>query len=645
MFEGFTRTIEEIVENFESVPMIIFSGLCLLASFLMPESTFENFTDPAWFAVIVCGSPIVFSALKRLIKNSGVSKISSPLLISCAMFAAIGIGDLFAAGEVAFIMSLGELLEDKTTARAKKGLHKLINLAPQTGRVIKKNSEKILPVEKISVGDIVRVLPGETFPIDGVIISGETSADQSVLTGESLPVDKNPGDEIFCGTINRFGAVDIRTTKIGAENSLQKLIRMVKEAESNRAPMQRIADKCASYLVPVALLIAVVTYFATSDVVRAVTVLVVFCPCALVLATPTAIMAAIGQATKHGVIIKSGAALEAMGKAKIIAFDKTGTLTHGKLKVSDVISFDEKISEDELLKIVSGAESKSEHPIGKAVVQFAKEKNISPAKISNFKMTAGRGIFSTIGRKKIFCGNENFLEENEIFPGDEVKERLNFFGAQGKASILVADEEKCFGIIALSDTLRANAKNIVQSLVELKIKPVLLTGDNKPAAEYLAERVGISEVNSKLLPEDKVEKIISLQKENNVVCMVGDGVNDAPALKSADVGIAPGKIGSDIAIEAADIALMNDDISKIPYLKRLADATAKTIVFGISLSMLINIVAVILSVQGILNPVTGALVHNLGSCLVILIAALLYDRNFEDEIPEESFPAYELSTK
>ena len=645
MFGNIAGTIEEIVESFESVPMIILAGLSLLVSFLAPELLGENFFDPAWCAVIICGAPIFYSAVKRLFKNSGVSKISSPLLISIAMFAAIGIGDLFAAGEVAFIMALGEMLEDFTTGRAKRGLHKLINLSPQTGRVITKNSEEILPVEKISVGDIVRVLPGETFPVDGVIISGETSADQSVLTGESLPVDKKPGDEIFCGTINRFGAVDVRTTKTGAENSLQKLIRMVKNAESKKAPMQRIADKCASYLVPVALLVAIATCFATSDVVRAVTVLVVFCPCALVLATPTAIMAAIGQATKHGVIIKSGEALEQMGKAKVIAFDKTGTLTHGKLKVSDIISFDEKISSDELLKIVAGAESKSEHPIGKAVVQFAKEKNISPAKISNFKMTAGRGIFSTVGGKKIFCGNENFLEEQNIFPGDEVKERLNFFGAQGKASILVADEEKCFGIIALSDTLRANAKNIIQSLAELKIKPVLLTGDNKPAAEYLAERVGISEVCSKLLPENKVEKIIALQKENNVVCMIGDGVNDAPALKTANVGIAPGKIGSDIAIEAADIALMNDDISKIPYIKRLSDATAKTIVFGISLSMTINIVAVILSVQGFLNPVTGALVHNLGSCLVILIAALLYDRNFEDEIPEESYPAYELTTK
>lgn len=429
---------EKFIEFLSSVQMTIVSGICLTASFFLAQ---DLSFDPAIVSVIISGLPLLYLAISRLIKNRGVSKISSALLITIAIFAALAIGDLFAAGEVAFIMAVGEILEDKTTERAKKGLHKLIKLSPQTGRVIQGSTEKILPVEKICAGDIVRVLPGETIPIDGVVISGETAIDQSIMTGESLPADKKIGDEVFCGTMNKFGSVDIRATKVGANSSLQKLIRMVQDAESKQAPMQRIADKYASYFVPLALLIAVATYFFTQDIVRAVTVLVVFCPCALVLATPTAIMAAIGQATKYGVIIKSGEALEAMGKVSVIAFDKTGTLTHGKLKVSDVVSFDKNISADKLLEIVAAAESKSEHPIGKAIVNFAKEKSFILPENQNFKMTAERGIFSTVAGQNFFCGNENFLSENNIALDDKIKSQPQDFRAQGKATVLAADEK------------------------------------------------------------------------------------------------------------------------------------------------------------------------------------------------------------
>ena len=287
------------------------------------------------------------------------------------MFAAIAIGDLFAAGEVAWIMAIGAILEEKTTERAKKGLKKLISLAPAQGRRIVNGKEEIIPAQQIRREDILCILPGETIPVDGVIVSGETSVDQSIMTGESLPVDKAVDDEVFCGTINRFGAIDIRASKVGEDSSLQKLIRMVQEAEDKKAPMARIADKAASWLVPAALLIAVVAGLVTRDIVRAVTVLVVFCPCALVLATPTAIMAAIGQAAKHGVIIKSGEALEKMGRVDTIAFDKTGTLTYGRLEVSDVISFENDVDENALLSMVASAKAKSEHPLGKAIVACA----------------------------------------------------------------------------------------------------------------------------------------------------------------------------------------------------------------------------------------------------------------------------------
>lgn len=628
--------IKRINDFLAGLPMTIVAGVFLLFD-LVPhlvggqndkmELSFLPF-DPAWVTVIISGIPLLYLAIWRIIHNKGISKISSALLISIAMFAAIAIGDLFAAGEVAFIMAIGALLEDATTNRAKKGLRKLIELAPTKGRRIKDGKEEMVEAEDIEKGDILRILPGETIPADGTIIKGETSVDQAIMTGESIPVDKTTGDSVFCGTINRFGSIDITATNVGENSSIQKLIRMVEEAEEKQAPMQRIADKAASYLVPAALLIAIASYIATGNIVTAVTVLVVFCPCALVLATPTAIMAAIGQATKHGVIIKSGEALEKMGKVDTIAFDKTGTLTYGRLEVSDVIVIDSDMQEDEFLSLVASAESRSEHPLGKAIVEGARTRKIEIRESEDFKMLSGRGIEAVVDSESILCGSERFIRENEINIGEKALHALEKFRSEGKASILVAVRGRVIGIVALSDVIKEDAKNMVSKLSAMNTKTVLLTGDNKKTAAYFASKIGIVEVRAELLPEEKVENIEAIRKAGHRVCMIGDGVNDAPALKSADVSVAMGSMGSDIAIEAADIALMSDDISKIPYLKKLSNATIKTIKASITLSMCINAVAIILSLLGLLNPTTGALVHNAGSCFVVLIAALLYDRKF-----------------
>lgn len=622
--------LKKINDILAGMPMTLIGGVFLIFSFALPRIGVRLSVDPAWITVIISGIPLLYLAVWRIIYNPGISKISSALLIIIAMFAASAIGDLFAAGEVVFIMAIGALLEDMTTNRAKKGLKNLISLAPVQGRKIEDGKERMIPVEKISRGNILRVLPGETIPVDGIIVEGETSLDQSIMTGESLPVDKKIEDEVFCGTINCFGTIDIKATNVGKDSSLQKLIRMVQDAENKQAPMQRIADKCASWLVPVALMIAIVTGFVTDDIVRAVTVLVVFCPCALILATPTAIMAAIGQATKHGVIIKSGEALEKMGKVDTITFDKTGTLTYGKLQVSDIISFDNRRDNDDILRMAASAETKSEHPLGKAIVNDAVSKKMDIIPSSDFKMTTGKGIAAVVAERKMICGNESFLTENGIKIENAVSDTIKKLRIEGKACILVAEENICIGIIALSDVLRPEAKAVIEKLSEMGTKTVLLTGDNKRTADYFASRAGISEVYAELLPNKKVESIQHLQSNNRKVCMIGDGVNDAPALKIAEVGVAMGVMGSDIAVDAADIALMSDDISKLPYLKRLSNATVKTIKLSITLSMCINFVAIILSVTGILNPTTGALVHNAGSCFVVLIATLLYDRKFDN---------------
>ena len=569
--------------------------------------------------------PLVYLSVRRIIHNKGITKISSALLISIAMIAAILIGDLFAAGEVAFIMQIGALLEDMTTERAKKGLKNLIALAPQTGRVIQDGRERTVAVEQIRVADTVRVLPGETIPVDGVIRTGETSVDQSVMTGESLPVDKAVGDSVFSGTINRFGAIDIEVTKVSGDSALQKLIRMVEDAENHQASTQRIADRWASWLVPIALIIALLAWLVTGDIVRGVTVMVVFCPCALVLATPTAIMAAIGQATKHGVIIKSGEALERMGGVDTIAFDKTGTLTCGRLAVSDVLPMTD-MTPDALLVLAASAERLSEHPLGKAIAERAKGMPLMP--VCDFKMQAGKGIQTTMDGRAYRLGSEKFIAQAGVQLDGPARAALEKLRGEGKASVIVADETRVVGIIALSDVLRPEAADVVRRLADMNTRAVLLTGDHATAARFFASKVGITDVRADLLPEEKVQMVAEL-KRRGTVCMVGDGVNDAPALKTADVGVAMGAMGSDIAVDAADVALMTDDISRLPYLKWLSNATVKTIRKAIALSMYINFVAVTLSVLGVLNPTTGALVHNAGSCFVVLLAALLYDRKYE----------------
>ena len=608
-------------------PMTAVSGVCLALSLCAPWMNLDLPVDPAWVSVVISGLPLLYLAVWRIIYNPGIRKISSALLITIAMFAALAIGDLFAAGEVAFIMAVGAILEDMTTKRARKGLRQLISLAPVQGRRIRDGREEMIRAEEIRPGDILRVLPGETIPADGRVASGETSVDQSVMTGESLPVDKGVGDEVFCGTLNCFGAIDLEVVREGEDSSLRQMIRLVQEAENRQAPMQRIADRCASWLVPAALLIALGAYIAAGNIVTAVTVLVVFCPCALVLATPTAIMAAIGQAAKHGVIIKSGEALENMGKVDVIAFDKTGTLTCGRLAVSDILPLDSSISEEKLLELAASAELKSEHPLAKAIISFAEEREMILTEPEVFRMMAGRGVYAELSGKKVLCGSERFLEEQGVAADRETRNFLERLRVQGKASLLVAEEGRCIGIIALCDVLRPEAEEMIRQLHDMRVRTVLLTGDNRKTAAYFAEQAGITEARAELLPEEKVKSIRELQREHHV-CMIGDGVNDAPALKTADVSAAMGSMGSDIAVDAADIALMGDDLSRIPYLKRLSDATVKTIKASIGMSMTINFAAIILSVLGMLNPTTGALVHNAGSCFVVLFAALLYDRKF-----------------
>ena len=621
--------IDEITDFLFGLKMTIVSAIFLVIAVIFMIFGIDTpiYLNPAWGDVIISGIPMLLLAMTRLIREKW---ISSALLIAIAMVASLLIGEIFAAGEVAWIMALGALLEDWTVERAKKGLRNLINLTPETGRRIVDGKEEMISVDEIKIGDVLRILPGESVPVDGEIIKGTSSLDQSIMTGESLPIDKDIGDEVFCGTMNLYGAIDIKATSLGENSSLQKLIDLVKAADEKQAPTQRIADKWATWLVPVALIIAIAAWLITGNIERGVTVLVVFCPCALILATPTAIMAAIGQATKYGVLIKSGEALETLGGLNTLVFDKTGTLTYGNLAVSDVISLNDDLNEMDVLKIVASCEKLSEHPLAKAIVDKAKETEIDIEEPQDFKMFPGKGVSCKNSYGQVYAGNSKFLSENNI--DTNIDSELNQLKHEGKASIIVALDDSVVGLIGLSDVIREDSKSMIDSLHDLGTETILLTGDNTETANYFASQVGIGKVYGNLLPQEKLDWIEKLKSEGKKVCMIGDGVNDAPALKTADVSVAMGSVGSDVAIEAADIALLGDDIGKIPYLKKLSNSTLFTIKANIIISMTINAVAIVCSVLGLLNPVTGAIVHNAGSCLVVLNAALLYDRKFDDSI-------------
>ena len=625
--------INKMKELFSGLHFTIISIAFFVLNVVLNLLKIETVFKPVWISIFISAFPFFVGAVKNLIKF----KIKNSLLISIAVIASVFVGEYFAAGEIAILMAIGELLEDYTVDRAKKGLNDLISSTPKKAKKLFKTDDSYtveeVPIEEIENGDLIRVMPGEIISVDGIIKEGFASIDQSILTGESLPVDKTVGDEVFCGSMNCFGSIDIIAKDV-ENSSLQKFIDLVERAEKEQTPMQTVIDRLAVKLVPTALLIAIATFVIMvlskfdlyTSINRAVTVLVVFCPCALFLSTPTAVMASIGQASKHGVIIKTFNALEKLAKVNKIAFDKTGTLTYGKLNVNNIENFSD-FSDEKIMSLISSLESKSEHPIAKSVAEYLDKKNIKKENVENFKMKIARGVEGEILGNKYFCGNEKYFRENNINIKDNVKEKIEKYSSEAKNIILFGDEKEVLLIVTLSDTLRENAKEMVENLKNFEIEPLLLTGDNLSTAKHFSDKVGITEVKAELSPEEKFENIKSL-KENNVVCMIGDGINDAPALKLADVSVAMGKTGSDISIESANIVLMGHDVSKIVYLKKLANATVKTIKFNIIISLLINFVAVILSVLGVLNPLVGAIVHNLGSILVILNASLLYDRKF-----------------
>lgn len=594
----------------KDILLIMISAISLITSF------FLSLDILAYVAVALCGIPIFKECAEGLITEFD---IKADLLVTIAIIASIIIGEVFAAGEIATIMAIGGFLEEYTASKTQGRIEELVKMTPQVATRIKNGIEEKIPVEKVEIGDILKVLPGESIPTDGTIIAGETSIDQSTLTGESLPVDKKENDKVFSGTTNLYGSFSMETTKVSEDSALQKLIKLVESASPENSKIVRQADKWATLIVVIAFTASILTYLFTFEIIRSVTILVVFCPCALVLATPTAIMASIGNLTKHGILVKDGKSIEELSRIDELAFDKTGTLTYGVPEVVEVISDKPK----EMLYLLTSLESKSEHPLAKAIVKYYDSNEL--AEVNDFKMHIGMGVTGTVNNSKVIAGNKKLLKQENISLKYDKEPENN------EIEIFVAKEDEVIGKVLLADTLRESSKRTIKQLKRLRVRTTLLTGDNEKTAKAIAEQVKVRRVRANCLPEDKMNYIKREQILGNKIAMIGDGLNDAPSLKKANVGIAMGNIGSDVSVEAANIALIKDNIEDIPHLIGIARKTIKTINISIAFALILNVVAMALAIMGLLGPIAGALVHNIGSVIVIIYSTTLINYKISDK--------------
>lgn len=588
-------------DEIRDMMFIAVSAISVILSFVL------NINYLSWIAIILCGIPIFKECIEGLITEFD---IKADLLVTLAIIASIIIGEIFAAGEIATIMAIGGFLEEYTVKRTRSKIKKLVKLTPQIARRLNDGKEEEINVDEVKIGDILKVLPGENIPTDGTIIKGETSINQSTLTGESLPVDKKENDEVFSGTTNLYGSFTMKTTKVSKDSSIQKLINLVESSSPENAKIVKTADKWATMIVVIAFTAAILTYLFTFEISRSVTILVVFCPCALVLATPTAITSAIGNLTKHGILVKNGASIEELAHVNELIFDKTGTLTHGTPEVIEVLYEDKN-----MMKTLASIESHSEHPLAKAIVRHYNSNDLY--EVENFKIHIGKGVTGTVDGSYVIAGNKKLMKMENIPIKYENKKN------PGSMEIYVAKDNKFLGKVFLADTLRNNTQRTINKLKKMNIKTTLLSGDSEETVKIIAEKVNADNYKSNCLPEDKTEYISQSQLKENRIVMIGDGINDAPSLKKANVGIVMGSIGSDVSIEAADIALINDDIGEIPHLVAISRKTLKVINMNIAFSLSLNFIAMIMAILGVLNPIAGALVHNIGSVIVIIYSSTL----------------------
>ena len=591
------------------------SGITLVLSYISGWFHLGPAYLPTTFAItsLILGAyPILKSAIKALF----ITDLNVDTLVSVAAIAATAVGAYQEAATVIFIMLLGESLEHLTVGKTRKAISSLVQLAPKTAWVRREQGEARIPIEEVKAKEIVIVKPGERIPVDGKIISGCGSINQSMLTGESIPIDKGVGERVYCGTINESGSCEIETTQVAEDTKLAQIKRLILEAQAEKSPIQRTMDRFARYFVPAILLIALATFLITGDALRAITILIVACPCAIVLGTPTAVVAAIGNAARQGILIKGGIYLEQMGRLKTLLMDKTGTLTYGKPKVVGIHCLDGS-DEKEILYWAAIAEKRSEHPLAKAIAERAEEMGILIPHPESFESLRGKGVKAKSNGKAILMGSAQFLREEKVSLPESALDVLKQKESEGATSLLLSLDHRLLGLISIADTLRNKARATIDRIRKEGISEIwMLTGDSPRVAERIGKELGVS-FEANLLPEEKVIKVKEWKRKGQGVAMVGDGINDAPALAAADVGIAMCAAGTDVAIETADIALMTDELEKIPISIRLSRKALRVIKENIAFALVFNTVLVFLSAQGWVTMIIGAIMHQASSLLVI----------------------------
>jgi len=545
--------------------------------------------------------------------------------VSIATIAAIALGYYSAAAVVAVLLLAGGMLEEFVAARANSALDALARLLPD--QVTARHNGKWVEValEDVLFDDVVLVRPGERIPVDGEVIDGGASVNQAAVTGESVPVEKSPGDGVFAGTLASLGALEVRATKVGAETTLGQIRRMVEEAQQEKAPIERVLDRYAKFYTPIALVLAAALWIITGDPSRAITMMIVFCPCVMVLATPTALVASIGNAALRGSLVKKGATIEAMSDIDTVCFDKTGTLTHGEPRLLHTIVLNG-LAGSELLGLAASAEKFSEHPLGQEIVNAASAERLAVEDPEHFDALPGLGVRAQTQGRSVLIGRPNLLAGQGIAINEQLRAQADELSAPGATVVCVAIDEQPAGLLVFQDALRPDAMAVVARLNELGTRTVLITGDNRATAQRIAAELGITEIHAEVLPAGKAEIVQDLQAQGRRVAFVGDGVNDGPALAVADVGIAMGSGGTDLAIETADISLLADELSRLPHLLDLSREALKAIRQNLAFSLGVLGVAVVLTVPGILTPISGALLHELSSIPVIANSARLISR-------------------
>jgi Cd2+/Zn2+-exporting ATPase len=592
------------------------SGITLACSWIVGWLGLGPSDLPTAFAIaalVLGGYPILKSAIQTLL----IPDLNVDTLVSIAAISATAVGAYREAAAVLFIMLLGESLEGITVGKARKAISSLIQLSPKMAWVRQGDEEVRIPIEDVKPKEVVIVKPGERIPVDGKIISGCASINQSTLTGESIPVEKEAGDKVYCGTFNESGSCEIEATQVAEDTKLAQIKRLILEAQAEKSPTQRVMDRFSRYFIPGILLVAFLTFLITHEIVRAITILIVACPCALVLGTPTAVVAAIGNAARQGILIKGGAYLEQMGRLKTLLIDKTGTLTEGRPRVVGIRSFDG-LEEKEVLYWAAIAEKRSEHPLARAVINRAEELGLNIPHPDSFENFRGRGVKAQWNAKTIVVGSSEMLKEERIEIPESTRELLGSKEFEGMTFLLVGLDQGLQGVISIADTLRKGAKIAIDKIRQEGVSEIcMLTGDSPQVADRIGRELEVR-YEAKLLPEEKVASVKEWKRKGRVVAMVGDGVNDAPALAAADIGIAMGAVGTDVAIETADIALMTDELEKIPTVIRLSRKALRVIKENLAFAIFFNTVLVFLSTQGWMTMILGAVLHQASSLLVIL---------------------------